>query len=169
MNVNSSGDERIAKMLSAFFIILLIMEFLSGHRMLMALLTDEGTVFDSSMLYYFLPLLYLLLTAVLLWMRKAAGWFLGSAFLTWSTAAAVLGITVAYAYRDIPSYKMVGSYFPSMTQYVLTFLFFAGMLSGFCTKRVRRIFDIPAKQAATLIIVLSVLSGIALKYITMLS
>jgi hypothetical protein len=86
----SPATERVIKAISAALAILFIWNLIKQFPLLKYLVTDEGAIWDASMIVMHIPLIVVPAASILIWLRKKAGWILVILFLTIEMAELVV-------------------------------------------------------------------------------
>jgi|GEM_PF-5864406 len=95
----------------------------------------------------YLPLLILPTTLVLLWKKRRAGWFLGTAMTTWSLALTVISVYENWGRQPSGVFALDFLFpVPSEEQMIGGMLFAAGLMATFQLRRSLNIFHITERE-----------------------
>lgn len=136
-------DKRLVRILMIAIGVMLLA--ISGRYLELVSIAEYGL--DWSMVEYFLPLILLPFTIVLLWKRHRAGWFLGAAVTAFSFAqVAASGFT--HWGEKPPEYPMFVDLFPtpSKSEIISGVLFAIGLAAGFHLRRSMSIYRITERE-----------------------
>ena len=151
----------ISILLGGLFLFQLYKEF----GMLKFMFTDSYAEWDFSMVLYFLPLIIIPTATILFYMRKKTGWLLLTIFLTYS-AVSVIGQFVLTIKMKPSGVSALDDIFPQVSPitYILSFLFFSGIIWTISRKKIRTIYFISSRamiltiSIVTLVMVLGIIT-----------
>ncbi len=143
----------ISLLLGGLFLFQLYQEF----EILSYIFTDSSANLDFSLVLYLLPLVVILTAAILFYKKKKIGWILLTVFLTYSAVSAI-GISILIIVMMFMGLDELDNFFSqtSMTKYLLTFLFFAGIIFAISRENIRTVYGI-SKQTMVLTISITVI------------
>lgn len=158
------STEKTIKIISLLFGGLFLFRLYQEFGMISFMFTDSSSVWDFSMVLYFLPLVVIPTATILFYMRKKFGWILLTVFLTYS-AVSVIGFFILIMNLRVSGFDALDNFFSqtSMITYLLSFLFFAGAIFAISRENIRSIYKINKQTMVLTISITAIIVGLGLK------
>ena len=154
---SSKAITTISILVGGLFLFQLYNEF----GMLRFMFTDSYAKWDFSMALYFFPLLVVPIAAILFFMRKKTGWFILVIFLVYS-AVSTIGLFILTINRIPLGVSGLNNLFPQIIplKYILSFIFFAGIIWAICRDNIRISYAISKQTMFLVVAITSLLVGL---------
>ncbi|MDR2920333.1 MAG: DUF1542 domain-containing protein [Tannerella sp.] len=154
----SFNANKTIKIISILLGVMFLFRLYSEFKMIRFIFTDYATEWDLSMVFNYLPLLILAISAILFWMKKKAGWILAGVSLTHDAFGAIQMFYILWSRQSKEPNLLIDFMLPSVppVYHIGAFLFFMGMIIVICRKNIRAIFSVE-KLTMILTIALTVL------------
>lgn len=148
--------EKTIKIISILFGGLFLFQLYKEFGMLRFMFTDSYAEWDFSMVLYFLPLIIIPTATILFYMRKKTGWLILTIFLAYSAVSAIgqFFLTIKMKPSGISALDDI---FPQVSPitYILSFLFFGGIIWAISREKIRTIYSISKR---TMILTISIVT-----------
>jgi hypothetical protein len=149
--------DKYIKLISLFLCILFLYQFYKGFGIFRLLFTDLTGKWDLSIVFYFLPLIFLTTAGLTFWFKKKIGWILTTIYFSYTAAAAVSMFVLEFN-RKSTGLSALDKLFPTTAPivYIEALLIFGGLTWILIKENMRSVYKIDKK---TMLIVLSISIG----------
>jgi hypothetical protein len=137
------STDKYIKLISLLFVGLFLYQLIKDFKLLRYTLFDDNGRWDFSMVLYFILFLLLPAAGLLLWFRKKIGWILATVFFSYSASFAILLFIKTFNYTP-SGFPAIDNLFPtpSPTVYILTLLFYGGLIWIMSKSNIRELYNI---------------------------
>jgi len=155
--------EKTIKIISLLFCVLFLFQLYKEFGMVSFMFTDSSANWDFSMVLYFFPLVVVPVATILFYKRKKLGWLLLTMFLT-SSAVSAIGLFILTMIMKHSGFDATDNFSPqtSLTTYLLTFIFFAGIIWTISKENIRSVYAINKQTMLLTILITAIIIGLGL-------
>ncbi len=143
---STPSTDKLIRLIMIVFVLISVYQLYDNFEMLKFMFSNSGGEWDFSIILYFVPLFLVPIAAALFWFRKKIGWILLVIYMTNSAVNSIGLLIQTWNMKSfgIPAFDSVFPQISPLT-YILTFLYFAGIIWVISKGNIRNVYGINKK------------------------